>query len=326
MTKILLLIVSLISVLAFVLAIYFLFKNTSQFKSRKKSLIIIISLILIAISFFIIAIAINYIDDVFNQPTSFKDFTNIGAYGDFLGGILNPILAFIGIIAASLAFYAQYEANRQVQIQFKEQKKKERLDYVFNKFNSQIQLILEEINNFQLSHYYTIYLKDKPVNPGFDGNIFLTSYQQELMDKYYEKMKEYYNSKKYEKRNFEGIIAINELFTLINKKNNRLNLTIGSSFEEDYFDSSFNNPKVNEVYNILSYLNLTINEIEIGLNDRLNLKADLISRLLFLYNSKLLTIVNNNYSNLEDENFLKLEMEKLNLYFNKKTGEMLKKL
>lgn len=67
-------------------------------------------------------------------------------------------------------------------------------------------------------------------------------------------------------------------------------------------------------------------KLENGLDDRLNLKADLISRLLFLYNSKLLTIVNNNYSNLEDENFLKLEMEKLNLYFNKKTGEMLKKL
>lgn len=326
MTKILLLIVSLISVLAFVLAIYFLFKNTSQFKSRKKSLIIIISLILIAISFFIIAIAINYIDDVFNQPTSFKDFTNIGAYGDFLGGILNPILAFIGIIAASLAFYAQYEANRQVQIQFKEQKKKERLDYIFNKFNSQIQLILEEINNFQLSHYYSSYSKDKPLMPKFQDYGYLSTYQQELMDDYRKKMNEYHNSKKYEKLNFEGVIAINELFMLINKRKNRLNFNMTLESQPDYFNSSYNNPKVNEVYNILSYLNLTINEIEDGLDDRLNLKADLISRLLFLYNSKLLTIVNNNYSNLEDENFLKLEMEKLNLYFNKKTGEMLKKL
>lgn len=81
------------------------------------------------------------------------------------------------------------------------------------------------------------------------------------MDDYRKKMNEYHNSKKYEKLNFEGVIAINELFMLINKRKNRLNFNMTLESQPDYFDSSYNNPKVNEVYNILSYLNLTINEI-----------------------------------------------------------------
>ncbi len=182
MTKILLLIVSLISVLAFVLAIYFLFKNTSQFKNRKKSLIIIISLILIAISFFILAVAVNYVDEVFNQPNDFKDFTNIGAYGDFFGGILNPILAFIGIIAASLAFYAQYEANRQVQIQFEEQKKKDYIQNFENTFYNLINIQNQIISDIDLKpkkiFHFNSELKDfignnKIVNESYSENLKL---------------------------------------------------------------------------------------------------------------------------------------------------------
>lgn len=42
-----------------------------------------------------------------------------GTFGDLIGGTLNPILALFGIVAAGLAFYAQYEANKEVHEQFK---------------------------------------------------------------------------------------------------------------------------------------------------------------------------------------------------------------
>ncbi|WP_445719969.1 putative phage abortive infection protein [Flavobacterium sp.] len=125
---------SLISAISFGLAIYFIFMNTNEFSNKiKHNKTIIVSLILLAISLVIIGFTIDYIVDIYKEPQDFKkDFSKIGTYGDFFGGILNPILAFIGIIAASLAFYAQYEANKQVQVQFEEQKKN---DYV-QKFES----------------------------------------------------------------------------------------------------------------------------------------------------------------------------------------------
>lgn len=129
--SLLILIFSFSSAFTFGLAIYFIFMNTNQFNNKKRyNKTVIISLILLAISLFIIAYTIYYLVDIYQDPHEFKkDFSKIGPYGDFFGGILNPILAFIGILAASLAFYAQYEANRQVQTQFEEQKKG---DYVQN--------------------------------------------------------------------------------------------------------------------------------------------------------------------------------------------------
>ena len=125
------LILSIISAISFGTAIYFIFMNTDQFNTRiRHNKTIIISLILLGISLVILGFTIDYIVEIYKEPQGFdKDFSKIGTYGDFFGGILNPILAFIGILAASLAFYAQYEANRQVQIQFEEQKKG---DYVQN--------------------------------------------------------------------------------------------------------------------------------------------------------------------------------------------------
>jgi hypothetical protein len=174
--KFLPIILSLISAISFGLAIYFIFMNTNQFNNKKRyNKTIIISLILLAISLVIISYTIDYLIDIYKEPQVFnKDFSKIGTYGDFFGGILNPILAFIGIIAASLAFYAQYEANRQVQDQFEEQKKK---DYVQN-FESNfynllsihhqivqdIDYYLISIYNFKGKDYRYIFGKNRYIN------------------------------------------------------------------------------------------------------------------------------------------------------------------
>ncbi|WP_312338565.1 putative phage abortive infection protein [Sphingobacterium sp.] len=49
------------------------------------------------------------------------DFTSTGAIGDTFGGILNPFVALAAVIVTGLAFYMQYQANQQIQDQFKVQ-------------------------------------------------------------------------------------------------------------------------------------------------------------------------------------------------------------
>lgn len=142
---------SLISAISFGLAIYFIFMNTNQFNSKVKyNKTIIVSLILLAISLVIIGYTIDYIIDIYKEPQDFnKDFSKIGTYGDFFGGILNPILAFIGIIAASLAFYAQYEANKQVQDQFK-------IQQFESQFYEMLRLHKENINEMKITGYDSV--------------------------------------------------------------------------------------------------------------------------------------------------------------------------
>lgn len=139
---------SIISAISFGLAIYFIFMNTNQFSNKiKHNKTIIVSLILLAISLVIIGYTFDYIIDIYKEPQDFnKDFSKIGPYGDFFGGILNPILAFIGIIAASLAFYAQYQANRQVQDQFK-------IQQFESQFYEMLRLHKENVNEMRISGY-----------------------------------------------------------------------------------------------------------------------------------------------------------------------------
>ena len=143
---------SLISAISFGLAIYFIFMNTDQFSNKiKHNKTIIVSLILLAISLVIIGFTIDYIIDIYKEPQDFKkDFSKIGTYGDFFGGILNPILAFIGIIAASLAFYAQYQANRQVQDQFK-------IQQFESQFYEMLHLHRENLNEMTIGGYVFVY-------------------------------------------------------------------------------------------------------------------------------------------------------------------------
>jgi hypothetical protein len=67
--------------------------------------------------------------------------------GDTVGGILNPLFAISICIFTGLAFYAQYEANKQVQEQFKSQRLRETIQESINQKNS-------FINNFSFKDSY----------------------------------------------------------------------------------------------------------------------------------------------------------------------------
>ncbi len=78
-----------------------------------------VSLILMSISAFSLGyVALLMSKKLSAQPGNQIDFKELGPIGDFFGGLSSPVIGIIGIIAGSLAFYAQYQANKQIQIQF----------------------------------------------------------------------------------------------------------------------------------------------------------------------------------------------------------------
>ncbi len=55
---------------------------------------------------------------LFSQGSSEWDFTGTGQIGDTIGGIMSPFVGIAGVLAAFLAFYIQYEANKVQREQF----------------------------------------------------------------------------------------------------------------------------------------------------------------------------------------------------------------
>jgi hypothetical protein len=119
-------------------AVFFLdiLKNAEPGKKKhKKSPIIIFSVLLLSLCSLAIAVSLYYSDHLLSTADQADiNYAKIGPYGDLIGGIMNPVIALIGIIAASLAFYAQYRANQQVQEQFTKQEKKDYIQNFENKF------------------------------------------------------------------------------------------------------------------------------------------------------------------------------------------------
>lgn len=56
-------------------------------------------------------------------PFFFEDynFDKLASLGDTVGGFLNPVIAIAAALLTFLAFYIQYQANKQVERQFEKQ-------------------------------------------------------------------------------------------------------------------------------------------------------------------------------------------------------------
>ncbi|MFI1743249.1 putative phage abortive infection protein [Thalassobellus sediminis] len=117
------------------------------FKVKWNNNIVIISFFLLFVSSLFLAgasLVTDYFIDNVNKIST--DYTKVGAFGDLVGGILNPAVAFIGIIAASLAFYAQYRANVQVQKQFQ-------IQQFESQFYEMLRLHKENVNEMRITGY-----------------------------------------------------------------------------------------------------------------------------------------------------------------------------
>jgi hypothetical protein len=118
-----------ITLFLFVLAFcYILF-----FKSSSKLMVFAVLFIMV----FLLLIGFTYYDSLI-ELEKVNDYSKLGPFGDYIGGVLNPLISVFAVFAAGFAFYAQYQANKQVQDQFIKQEKK---DYIQNFENKLFKLI-----------------------------------------------------------------------------------------------------------------------------------------------------------------------------------------
>jgi len=69
-----------------------------------------------------------------------------GVIGDTVGGLMNPFVAIAGVIVTGLAFYIQYQANKQIQDQFK-------LQQMESQFYEMLKLHKENVNEMSIDGY-----------------------------------------------------------------------------------------------------------------------------------------------------------------------------
>lgn len=148
--ELLIFIFSSIALLSFMVFWLLIFDKNNSYgypliKNRNKSNIITASILLLSLCSLFLAYSLIHANNFIENANN--DFTKVGPYGDLIGGILNPVVAFIGIIAASLAFYAQYNANKKIQEQFSVQQATEHFYKMLDIHNS-------NIKEFKIASYY----------------------------------------------------------------------------------------------------------------------------------------------------------------------------
>lgn len=156
----------------------------------------------------VIGISIMTLPFILTRSLNLVDFTNTGAIGDTIGGITAPFMSFFGSILVYLALKSQIEANEAIEKQFEKQKMDEMNDFMFSNYKERINLIITEINSFNIS---------------FHDNALISSIQS-------------IPSLRGKKYNFIGIQAINlylvEYFKL--KKDHELKGTKDFSIDNSY--------------------------------------------------------------------------------------------
>ena len=117
----------------------------------KKSTIASISLFIIVLFFLGLLGYILY--DSIKELEKAETYSQLGPYGDYIGGILNPFISVFAVFAAGLAFYAQYQANRQVQEQFEKQETREYKINFETKFFELIKIHRENVSELNYNIY-----------------------------------------------------------------------------------------------------------------------------------------------------------------------------
>ena len=101
---------------------------------------------LFAAIFFIILGVLTLVSIALHFVYAGHKYSEYGTLGDAIGGITNPIIAVGAAILTFAAFYVQYQANKQVQDQFK-------IQQFESQFYEMLRLHKENINEMKISGY-----------------------------------------------------------------------------------------------------------------------------------------------------------------------------
>lgn len=137
------------------------------------------------------------------------DFTDTGAIGDTLGGIMNPFIALVGVFLTFLAFYMQFKANqlqRQLFIRALELEKQKEKDAESKEHLTRLKVVKALLNSMikyfrssgnQLNNYCLIE-EDQPLNTNTFNSSTSSSYQNFLkldLLETYKSLAYYFNDK-----------------------------------------------------------------------------------------------------------------------------------
>jgi hypothetical protein len=131
--------VAILLLVFFGLLFYFLYYLTHKNTSRLVVASLITSLIFIFLLVFLLYESLSQLNKI-------EDYSKLGPFGDYIGGLVNPLISVFAVVAAGFAFYAQYEANKQVQEQFKMQQFE-------SQFFEMLSLHKENVNEMKISGY-----------------------------------------------------------------------------------------------------------------------------------------------------------------------------
>jgi hypothetical protein len=139
------------------------------------------------ITFVIIGLSIMILPIIFTRSINLIDFSSTGSIGETIGGITAPFMSFFGSILVYLALKSQIEANDEIKNQFYKQKEDESNDFIFSNYKERINLIISEINSFNISFHDNSLISSVQKLPSLQGkkynfvgiqaiNLFLIEY------------------------------------------------------------------------------------------------------------------------------------------------------
>lgn len=114
----------------------------------------------------VVIVALPYI---FTRNLNFISFTETGSIGDTIGGITAPFLSFFGSILVYLALKSQIDANNEIKRQFKKQEINNSNDFIFSNYKERINMIISEINSFNISFHDGTLISNIKDIPSYNG-------------------------------------------------------------------------------------------------------------------------------------------------------------
>lgn len=122
---------------------YFIFFKTNE---KKNNNLIISGLLFVIVFLVILGLTLDY---ALYDLSKAEDYEKLGPFGDYIGGLLNPLISVFAVFAAGFAFYAQYQANKQVQEQFK-------IQQFESQFYEMLRLYKESVNEMKITGYDSV--------------------------------------------------------------------------------------------------------------------------------------------------------------------------
>lgn len=121
-------------------------KNNNQIPFWKNIKLLIVLVVLLILFSFLSPLIFTSFSTGFN-------FTETGAIGDTIGGLMNPFIAIASVIVTYLAFKMQFDANKTLKDELEAQKNETKKQQIERQFYEMLKLYKENVNEISINLY-----------------------------------------------------------------------------------------------------------------------------------------------------------------------------